>query len=165
MIIQVHKTWCVFEIESRMEFPCILWISDKNYILQEQRNIWKLRPSTGNIIKQLYIEFWKGKRNLYQTIHWLTSLNPKFPNHSNGACYLQKVEEIETYPIFTLQQYRFICTWLQLRSNFFLCVALLSELGYGIRNNKQNSVWAQRHVGVLWNYDCVENTNSWCKCK
>lgn len=35
MIIQIHKTWGIFEIETRIEFFRILWISDENYILQD----------------------------------------------------------------------------------------------------------------------------------
>lgn len=45
MIIQIHKTWGIFEIETRIEFFRILWISDENYILQDNSKYqnWELK--------------------------------------------------------------------------------------------------------------------------
>jgi hypothetical protein len=34
VVIQILKTWSILEIETRIEFTCILRISNKNYILQ-----------------------------------------------------------------------------------------------------------------------------------
>ena len=36
VVIQILKTWSVLKIETRVEFTCILRISNKNYILQTE---------------------------------------------------------------------------------------------------------------------------------